>query len=75
DTVASTLRAEVFNDTTGFRTGFEGLYTEITYGIAWKPCPGLLIRPSVRYDYNGYSRPFEGDHHLWTAVMEAVVRW
>lgn len=75
DTVTGTLRAEVFNDSTGFRTGFEGLYTEITYGIAWKPCPGLLIRPSVRYDYNGYSRPFEGDHHLWSTALEAVVRW
>jgi hypothetical protein len=75
DTVASTLRAEVFNDSTGVRTGFEGLYTEVTYGVAWKPCPGLLLRPSVRYDYNGYTRPFEGDHHLWTAVMEAVIRW
>ncbi|MBX9579484.1 MAG: porin, partial [Gemmataceae bacterium] len=75
DTVASTLRAEVFNDTTGFRTGYEGLYTEVTYGVAWKPCPGLLIRPSVRYDYNGYSRPFEGSHDLWTGTLEAIVRW
>lgn len=75
DNWSTTLRAEVFNDSTGFRTGYEGLYTEATLGVGWKPCPGLLIRPSVRYDYNGYSRPFEGDHHLWTGTLEAVVRW
>jgi hypothetical protein len=75
DNVVSTLRAEVFEDTDGFRTGFEGLYTEVTYGIGWKPVPGFLIRPSVRYDYNGDSRPFEGDHHLWAGFLEAIVRW
>lgn len=75
DKVTSTLRAEVFNDSTGFRTGFEGVYTELTYGVAWKPCPGLIIRPSVRYDYNGESRPFEGEHDLWTGTMECIVRW
>ncbi len=75
DKVSSTLRAEVFNDSTGFRTGSEGLYTEVTYGVAWKPTPGLIVRPSVRYDYNGYSRPFEGDNHLWTGTMEFIVRW
>lgn len=73
--VASTLRAEVFNDTNGFRTGFEGLYTEVTYGVAFKPCDALILRPSVRYDYNGYSKPFEGQHDLWTLAMEAIIRW
>lgn len=75
DKVASTVRAEVFNDSTGFRTGSKGVYTEATYGVAWKPVPGLILRPSVRYDYNGTSRPFEGDHHLWTGTMECIVRW
>jgi hypothetical protein len=75
DKLASTVRVELFNDTTGFRTGSKGLYTEATYGIAWKPLPGLILRPSVRYDYNGTSRPFEGDHHLWTGTMECIIRW
>lgn len=75
DNLSTTLRAEVFNDTTGFRTGYEGLYTEVTGGVSWKPCDWLVIRPSVRYDYNGYTRPFEGDHHLWTGTMEAIIRW
>ncbi len=75
DKSAATVRAEVFDDNTGFWTGFEGLYTEITAGWAWKPFPGLMIRPSARFDYNGYSRPFEGDHHLWTGIIEAIVRW
>lgn len=75
DKVTSTLRAEVFNDSTGFRTGFRGVYTEMTYGVAWKPVPGLILRPSVRYDYNGSGRPFEGDRYLWTGTMECIVRW
>jgi hypothetical protein len=75
DRLAGTVRAEVFHDSTGFRTGFEGTYYEVTAGVAWKPLKSLIVRPSVRYDYNGYSRPFEGDHHLFTAAMECIVRW
>ena len=75
DNLSTTLRAEVFDDPQGFRTGFEGMYTEATWGFAWKPVNSLILRPSVRYDYNGYSRPFEGDHHLWTGAFEAIVRW
>ena len=75
DNVVSTLRAELFNDTTGFRTGFEGLYTEVTYGVGWTPVPGLLLRPSVRYDHNNQTNPFEGDSDMWTGYMEAIVRW
>ena len=45
----------MFEDTSGFRTGFKGLYTEVTYGVAYKPCNGLIIRPSIRYDNNSKS--------------------
>lgn len=75
DKLASTLRAEVFEDTTGVRTGFKGLYQEFTYGLAYSPCQALILRPSVRYDHNGNSRPFDGDHGMWTAAFEAIVRW
>lgn len=75
DTVSSTLRAEVFNDPTGFRTGSKGLYTEATYGVAWKPTPGLIIRPSVRYDNNSRTGAYEGSQNLYTATLEAIIRW
>jgi hypothetical protein len=75
DKLAGTVRAEVFEDNEGVRTGFRGLYTEVTAGVAYSPCQGLILRPSVRYDYNGNSRPFDGDHHLWSAAFEAIVRW
>ncbi|MBX9677367.1 MAG: porin [Gemmataceae bacterium] len=75
DKVSSILRAEVFNDSTGFRTGTEGVYTEVTYGVAWKPTQSLIIRPSARYDYNASNGAFEGKQNLWTGTMEFIVRW
>ncbi|HJZ59651.1 MAG TPA: outer membrane beta-barrel protein [Gemmataceae bacterium] len=73
--VASTLRVELFEDTKGVRTGFEGLYTEVTYGVAWKVMPGLILRPSVRYDNNNVSAPFEGSQNLFTGYMDFIIRW
>ncbi len=75
DKVSSLLRAEVFEDTSGFRTGFKGLYTEVTYGVTWKATDSLLIRPSVRYDNNANSAPFEGSQNLFTATMDVIYRW
>jgi len=75
DNVAATVRGEVFYDTDGFRTGSEGLYTEVTAGVAWSPIKSLILRPSVRYDTNNQSSPFEGDSQLWTGAMEAIIRW
>ena len=74
-TLAGTVRGELFNDTTGFRTGSEGLYSAATAGLAWKPLPELLVRPSVRYDHNEGSRPFEGKPDLFTATLDLIVRW
>jgi hypothetical protein len=75
DTVTSTLRAEVFDDAQGARTGFEGLYTEVTYGVAWKPMDAVMIRPSVRYDNNSRTAAFEGSQNLFTAAMDLILRW
>jgi hypothetical protein len=75
DKLTSTLRAEVFNDQMGFRTGFNGLYSEATYGLAYKPMPGVIIRPSVRYDNNADSAPFEGKQNLFTAALDLIFRW
>ena len=74
-TLSSTVRAEVFNDTSGFRTGGEGVYTAVTAGLAWKPLPELLVRPSVRFDHNNGSRPFDGKPDLFTAALDVIVRW
>ncbi len=75
DKFTSTIRAEVFDDNMGVRTGFSGLYTEVTYGLAWQPKPGVILRPSVRYDNNSTSTPFEGQHDMWTGAIELILRW
>jgi hypothetical protein len=75
DCVTSTLRAEVFNDQQGARTGFEGLYTALTYGMAFKAADGLFIRPSVRYDNNSRTEVWEGNQNLFTAALDVIVRW
>jgi len=75
DSFTSTLRAEVFNDQQGARTGFAGLYSEVTYGLTWKAMDGLLVRPSIRYDNNSQSAPFEGKQSLFTATMDLIIRW
>ncbi len=74
DKLSSTLRAEVFEDTKGFRTGTKGLYTEVTYGLAYAPMPGLIFRPSVRYD-NNRNRPFEGKSDMYSAAMDVILRY
>jgi hypothetical protein len=73
--LAGTTRLELFNDSQGQRTGFKGLYTALTTGVTFKATRWLSLRPEVRYDYNGESRPFEGNHGLLTAAMDVLVRW
>jgi len=73
--VAGNVRLEWFNDPSGQRTGSEGLYTALTAGLAYQPCPELLLRPEVRYDYNDQTRPFEGKKGLVTAALDLVLRW
>jgi hypothetical protein len=75
DKLTSTFRAELFEDTDGFRTGFQGLYTEVTYGLAYKLKPGIIIRPSFRYDNNADSNPFEGKQNLYTGAIDLIFRW
>jgi hypothetical protein len=75
DKLVSTLRAEVFEDTSGFRTGFKGLYSEVTYGVNYKPLPGLILRPSVRYDNNANTAVWEGSQNLFTVAFDVILRW
>lgn len=69
------LRYENFEDSVGQRTGFPGLYTAITGGLTWKIRKDVWFRPELRYDYNSIARPFEGQHDLFTADADVVIRW
>ncbi len=73
--LSGTTRLELFDDFQGQRTGSSGLYTAITAGINYKPKSWLALRPEVRFDYNGDSTPFQGKHGVFTAAMDAYVRW
>jgi hypothetical protein len=73
--LGGTLRLETFQDFEGQRTGFEGLYSAVTCGVQFKPRPGLIVRPEIRYDYNGYNRPFEGEHDILTGGFDMILRW
>jgi hypothetical protein len=73
--VSSTTRLEFFDDEQGERTQFPGLYTAITSGLTFKPWPWLIVRPELRYDNNGESRPFDDKHDLFTAASDVIIRW
>jgi Putative beta-barrel porin-2, OmpL-like. bbp2 len=75
DTLTALARFEAYDDVEGQRTGFEGVYTALTVGVQCKPTKELMIRPEVRYDYNGSSTPFEGRHGLLTGALDFIVRW
>lgn len=77
DELSTIARFEIFNDAQGQRTGFEGCYYSTTIGVQYKPCDSVLIRPEVRYDYNGYSRPFDQGlrHGLWSFGAEAIFKF
>jgi hypothetical protein len=68
-------RVEAFDDFNGQRTGFKGLYTEVATGFQYQPRKAVIFRPELRYDYNGYSRPFEDKHDVFTAAFDTIVRW
>jgi hypothetical protein len=71
----ATGRLEFFDDCQGQRTGFSGLYNSFTLGLNFRPRADIILRPEVRYDYNGNSRPFEDRHGLFTAGFDVILRW
>ncbi len=73
--VSTTARLEFFDDVQGQRTGFAGLYTALTGGVSFKLSKSILLRPELRYDNNGESRPFEDKHWLFTAATDLIWRW
>jgi hypothetical protein len=68
-------RQEFFDDNDGVRTGFAGLYSGTTLGVAFNPFRALIVRPSVRYDHNFDTGAFEGKRNLFTACMDVIIRW
>ena len=73
--LSGTTRLEFFDDAQGQRTGFRGLYTDLTLGLMFKPRKSIIFRPEIRADYNGQSRPFENKHGLFTATADVIFRW
>ncbi len=73
-TLAGTVRAEVFGDPQGQRTGTRGIYQGATAGLTHKPRPWLWVRPELRYDHCD-GRPFEGRPEVFSAACDFVARW
>jgi len=73
--LSGTTRLEFFDDAQGQRTGFRGLYTDLTAGLSFKPYRWVTIRPELRYDLNTESQPFENHRGLFTAATDIIVRW
>lgn len=73
--LSAALRVELFEDYKGQRTGFAGLYTDVTAGIQIQLTERIRIRPELRFDNNNRSRPFEGHHSVFTAATDVIIRW
>jgi hypothetical protein len=73
--LSGTARLEFWDDMEGARTGARGLYTVPTLGMQFKLRSDVILRPEIRYDYNGQSRAFEGHHSLTTASTDLILRW
>jgi hypothetical protein len=73
--LATNLRLEIFDDIQGQRTGFPGLYEDVTAGVSFQPIKAITIRPELRFDYQDESAPFEGKHWLFTASTDVILRW
>ncbi len=73
--LSGTTRLGFFDDAQGQRTGFEGLYSAWTTGLSFRLRKDIIIRPELRYNFNGESRPFENRHGLVTATADVIFRW
>lgn len=71
---SGTLRLEFFDDFQGQRTGYRGLYTDITAGLQLTLAKRLTFRPELRFDHND-SRPFEHKPNLFTATTDVIFHW
>ncbi len=70
-----TTRMETYDDISGTRTGYKGLYTAATSGLYFQLRKNIILRPEIRYDYNCESRPYQGEHGVFTSAIDLITRW
>jgi Putative beta-barrel porin-2, OmpL-like. bbp2 len=72
---SGTVRLGLFDDPQGQRTGFPGLYTQLTTGLNIRPRRDVMIRPELRWNNNNETAAFENHHNLFTAACDVIFRW
>ena len=88
DCLTAGMRVEWFRDDDHTRVtpgvgsfGEGGNYFEFTAGLNWKPCPSLLVRPELRWDWSNVSVPSLaitgpyndlGDKNQFTAAIDVI---
>ena len=72
---SGTIRLGLFDDPQGERTGFPGLYTQLTTGLNIRPRRDITIRPELRWNNNNETAAFENRHNLFTAACDVIFRW
>ena len=75
DNLTSILRVEAFDDFQGQRTGVEGLYGAVTWGVQWKIRDSIILRPEVRVDHNFHNPAFSGNRSIFTAGSDLIIKW
>lgn len=74
ESITGVVRADVFRDQNGTRTGYDNLFYEATLGLILKPRSWFWVRPEVRYDgtdgYPAYND--ERSHHQITYGFDAI---
>ena len=63
EALTGVVRAEVFRDNNGVRTGFADTFAEGTAGLIYKPRSWFWLRPEIRYDVAQRSRPYDEGRH------------
>ncbi len=50
-----TWRNEMWDDPSGYRSGYSSCYTEDSFGLQWWPNKLLMVRPEIRFDHDWQS--------------------
>jgi len=64
DDLSACLRAEVFDDVDGARTGARATYTEVTPTLTYKIAEGLFWRNEYRHDESDTKKVFGHEHNF-----------
>jgi hypothetical protein len=76
-TLSPGVRAEIFADPQGSRTGVPGNFSEVTLNVDWHPYKWVRIRPEVRGDFaeNPAFGPHGDRHSLFTAAIDVLLQF